>query len=442
MNKNVFFVLAVLAVLLVTMNVARADGTSIAIWNLTGPLDINAMVVYVDGEAVWDASCVLGPLQQPSVETWECTGGQIAEPAMQRGEQAVIKVAFVANRNVDNVLVHAWLRGNGKTIEDQTSTFDVYAGDMYSRSLYLDVPENWKVENGTADYTLHVTLEADNDVRGPSDANIYFDVQRFSNLLQIMSVNLENSKLNAGNTLKADVVVKNTGNHEIEDVYVKATIKELGTSQVVFLGDLAAYEHCSHDCDQQDTAEKTISFVLPKDIQTGVYTLVIEAYDGDVSVKASTGFSVESGETAGNVEITPQVTRNTVEAGESTTYTMIVTNNEQTSERIVVSASGIEGWATSEIMPASFTLAPGESKLVSITLKTNKDAVLAEHLFSAEVSYGSKTEKVNLIADLAKTNANTFGLRDTLLVIGMILAVIIVVLLIVNISLYHVTCNI
>ncbi|MEM4703229.1 MAG: hypothetical protein QXP53_01980 [Candidatus Pacearchaeota archaeon] len=425
MNKNLFLVLAFAIIAMLSVTV-YATG-----WQVTGTPDIKYFLVYVNGEPVWKGNCTENPAPGIVENTWTCTTQQLAVPAIERGEQVTIKAVFFAGNNLNNVIVHAWLRGSGRTIEDETRAFDVYAENQYTKWIYLSIPENWKTD-GKKEYTLHVEIEGENRLTGVNEAEIDLDVQRVANLLDIVSINLEDSNVKAGNALEASVVVKNTGNHELEDVYVKATIKELGISKTVYLGDLAAYDSCNDDCDEDDTKAVTISLIVPKETQAGVYTLTVEAYNEETSSKENVGFTVESGTVVGKVEVTPQTTRNNIIAGESATYSILVTNNADTTKRFAVAVFGTEGWATSEIMPASFSLAPGESKLVSITLHVEKDAIVAEHLFSAQVSYDNNEQRFNFIANVTEAQGKVqLGLKDALLIVGIILAAIIVILLIV-----------
>jgi len=439
MNKNLFFVLALVSVLLVSATAVSAHGMNATDnWTESSMPDITHMIVYLNGNVAWTGHCTVSP--NGASNNWSCTTYQISDDsaidaAFERGEDVTVKVVFVTGNKTfsEPVDVYMKFRGNGKTIEAQTSNFDIYANDQYTRFLTLSIPSDWKLnEIGTKDYTLNIEIEGVDT--GVKEAAMDFDIQRSGNELSIKSLDLNADVCQIGNCYKfsADIVVKNTGSRTLNDVYLKATIKELGISKTVYVGDLYSDVE-DRDEDEETTVEKIISFTLPNDVQPGVYTLQVEAYNDDASAKGTVSFEIEAGRTPqqpgkGYITVTPQVTTNTVEAGESTTYTMIVTNNGQSSQNVVVSITGIEGWATSEIMPASFSLAAGESRLVSVNINVNKDAVKAEHLFTAEVN----TEKVNLIADVGKANSTSaFGLKEALLIVGIILAVIIVILLIV-----------
>ncbi|MEM2017702.1 MAG: hypothetical protein QW585_00585 [Candidatus Pacearchaeota archaeon] len=418
MNRNLFFVLAFLVLAATLVSTANAV-------EVIDP-DITSFLVYVNGEPVWHGWCE--PFQD--IDHWNCTATQFAIPAVERGSQVVIKAVFdnkLNLKNLDNVIVHAWIRGSGKTIEDETEPFDVYGGTQYIKFLYLSIPENWKTtENGSKDYTLHVEIEGERSLEGATKAEIDLKVQRAANLLEIMSINLKEDALKAGSTLEATVVVKNTGNHEIEDVYVKATIPELGISRTYYLGDLAAYDRD----DEENTKAITVSIALPETAEAGIYTLVIEAYNGEVKAKESVGFTVKR-EITGRVEVVPQTTRANVAPGSSVSYSLIITNHEATTKRITINVLGIEGWATSEITPASFSLAPEESRLVTLTLNIDKNAVAAEHLFTVEINYDTTKQRFNFVANVVGPEKKVLDLKTTLLIIGIVLAAIIVVLLVV-----------
>ncbi|MCS7134316.1 MAG: NEW3 domain-containing protein [Candidatus Pacearchaeota archaeon] len=417
MNKTIFLFLGIaLAAMLATTAIAET----------TDP-DVTNFLIYTNGEPVWYGKC------EPNQNSigWTCTSTQLNTPAIERGERIVIKVVFdnVKNpKNLSNVIVRAWMRGGGRTLEDETSAFDVYAGKQYIKFLYLEIPENWKAHDtdGSKTYTLHVDIEGERKLQGVTEAEIEVEIQRVANFLKIMSINLKETTIKAGAKVEGVVVVKNTGNHEIEDVYLKVTIKELGISRIYYVGDLAAYDNK----DEDDTKSVAFSIALPTSVSPGIYTLLVEAYNGEIKTEEKIGFIVEAVE-RGKVEIVPQVTRVETYPGEEARFSFVITNNEATTRRIIVSVLGTEGWATSEIVPASFTLAPGESRLVTINLSIDKAAVAGEHLFTVEVTYNGRMERFNFITNVKEVEKKVLDLRTALLIVGIVLAAIIVVLLII-----------
>ena len=433
MNKKAFLVLALFALLVVSVSFMNSASAWEVEWTEEDPA-ITYFVVYAGTESiepVLEGGCT--PSSTNSTETeYICGYDYLAMPAFERGERATVRVVFESQEYLENAMIRGEVDGKrGKELEYQTNLFDVYEGRLYGKELYFDIPSNWDAD-GVEDYFIELEIEADSRVTGVHEVEIEGTIQRVANTLKIMSVNLRNDRVEPGQDVRGQVVVKNMGNHELEDLYLKVTVTELGISNVFYLGDLEPYDDCTGNCEEYDTMYKNFELPLPKNTQEGIYTLEVEVYNDEISREQSVGFIVEGdGFVSGDVEITPQITRNDVEAGESVPYTLIVTNNGNSLERFVVTVSGTDGWSTTEIMPASFSLGAGESELVTINLNVDEDAVVAEHLFSVEVSYGENDERFNFIANVADDTATAVGIKEALLIIGVVLAAIIVILLIV-----------
>ncbi|UCD20981.1 MAG: hypothetical protein JSW08_00320 [archaeon] len=423
MNTKAFLVLAILALLLVpamSMAVTTSDT-----WTETN-VDITKMKVRVKGELVWEGWCEPSNLTNTTQVTYLCEGRQVAVPGLERGQNVPVTVIFESRTDLDNARVIVDISDNSGDLRYETRKFNVYAGLEYAEFLSLDIPSDWKVD-GTDDFVMEVEIKADDRVSGVNEAEIDGVVQRLARQLRIMNLNLRHQVVEAGDELEASVVVKNTGEEEAEDVYLRASVADLGISQIFYLGDLAAYDND----DDEDTVSKTIVLDIPRNAQSGAYALELEAYNRNLRTWETVGFVVERyGVVSGDIEVTPQVTRNDVRAGDTATYSLIVANNDVTEQRILVSVSNTEDWATTEVLPASFDLEPGESRLVTINVNVESDAVEAEHLFSVEVEHGEDSQRFNFIANVGD-GKGYFGFRDALLTIGIVLAAIIVILLIV-----------
>jgi uncharacterized membrane protein len=426
MKNKLGFVLAfVFLVFTISLMTVRADT-----WPETSQPDINWMKVYVKGEQVFEGRCDFNSTSP--VNAWECkTQDQFQMPSIERGENVDVKVVFEGGSTtpIDRADVHVWFRASGDTIEDQTGVFDIYSGNTYTRTLYLKIPSTLDVkENPPKVYTIHVEIEADNTLSGISKADVTFDVQRLSDELAIKSVNLRTNCGTVCSTVYADVVVKNTGNHDLEDVYVRATIKELGVSGTSYVDLLVPYRTTNDD---EDTSrEVSIALTLPQNVQAGTYTIEIDAYNDETETIMTQQFVISSGTAASSVEITPQTVRQDIVQGGSGTFTLIVTNKGTSTQTFSVETTGLEGWATSQITPAAFSLAPGESKLVTVYLSTKEDVISAEHLFSVEVGYGQESKTFNFVANVTGQKT-TLDLKTTLMIVGIVLAVAIIILLIV-----------
>lgn len=422
-NKNKFvltFVLVATALLLATA--VKAD-------TVNGVADITSMNVYVSNTLVWQGSCDYNA----TANTSDCSGASAALPGFERGSSLPIDVVITAGNDAEKVKVKAWVTGYNKDIEAQTAQFDLFAGSSYTKSLDLEIPADI---DALDTYTLHIAVEQKNDLSGVASAEISTTVQRATDLLEILSVNTytANNKIEAGSNLYVDVVVRNRGNYAADDVQISASIKELGLTRTVYIGDLD-----TTDNDNPDSQSATL--VLPlTDAKAGTYVLEVTAYNSKTSA-AETKTIVVSGEqaqtTTSGVSVTAQTATNTIAQGKGAVYTLEIKNLGTTSQNFVVQTEGTEGWATVQLNPSSFTLAGGESTTVNVYVVADENAVAAEHIFSAKVNYGSNTKTATLTANVTGTGTSTgftADLKTTLIIISIVLAVAIIILLIVLLS--------
>jgi uncharacterized membrane protein len=372
------------------------------------------------------------------VPTWTCDTYQYAPAGLERGSTVDVKVSFIATLDLDEVTVHTWVTGYDEDIEAESPQFDVFDGNMYTRTMELELPEDLDAKE---DYTLYVQVENKKDLSGVDRATVDTEIQRIANMLEILSIELYDSDygythtFDAGDTIYADVVVKNRGNYPADDVYVQLAIKELGISRTVYLGDLEGYDN--HDSnDNEDSEEVTVALQLPQSMKAGTYVLEVSAFNDEVSDEAVGNILVSGYQSTpeeqqpGKVEVSAQVSSNEVEQGKGAVYAVLVANFGSTSQNFIVETVGTEGWATTTITPQTFTLAPGQSKLVNIYLAAGEEAVVGEHIFSAKVRYGSESKQYSLTANVTK-GAGEINWKLILMIIGIVLAVAIIVLLIV-----------
>ncbi|MFH1823558.1 MAG: hypothetical protein ABH817_02495 [archaeon] len=412
--KSVFFVMALLVAIsaFAVTNVA-ADET----WNVSGTPDILWMEVYVNGMEFWEGNCELSTSDPVNAV---CTAGQVGNelPALERGERMKVQVIFAVANDVEEVSIESFIKGYREDIETETAEFDAYPGRVYKKVMYLDLPSDLDAEE---DYTLYVEFNSRTTLTGPSEARIDTVVQRVSNILDILDVQVsDNCPTGTCGKLYANVVVKNRGNHKLEDIFVRATIEGTGLYGQAYLEDLYPVDNE----DEEDT--KTIRVEIPlANLQTGIYTLEVRAYTDEYSTVETIDFFYQKDSVnTGGIEIDPQVTRKDVNAGESVVYSLIVRNNGDSTKTFVVETIGLN-WATAQITPATFSLGPGESRLVSVAVNANSDATEGEHLFTIRVN----DQSFSYVADVG--GYADLSLNSVLMIIGIVLAVAIVILLIV-----------
>lgn len=434
---GLFFVLAFVSIL--GLLVSGAVNVSADQWTEPNLPKIAQMTVYVNSNVVWYGWCkpvegpipvypVEMPIQVEQFDEYTCYTYQVAIPALERGEDMSVKVLFRSNFNLDEVKVKAWINGYREEIEDKTGEFDVFKGNLYSKTMFLDIPEDIGAKD---QYTLHVKIVDQNELTGVDEAKIDTTVQRVSNLLEILSVDFYDHNnfykgvcgecsvtFQTGTTLYTDIVVKNRGNHVLEDIYVKVSIPDLCMERVVYLGDLGTYDN-----KYQDTEKVTIAFSLPD--KEGTYEMVIEAYNSKVKTRETRTIVLEH-EVERKIEVLPQITEAFVNQGETAQFSIYVTNLGESYETFVVEVLGADGWSTVKINPASFSLGSGESKIINLNLDINEDTEAGKYPFTVRVNYGNDAKQFNFTANVEAGRADW---KVILMVIGIVLAIAIIVLL-------------
>jgi len=203
------------------------------------------------------------------------------------GEKIQIEVYFTSLQDASNVKAKAEIEGEKVDIIDRTSLFDVESGKKYKKTLSLQVPSELK---DVLSDNIKLTITVSNE-DFESEDEFTLRVQRPSYNADIKSVNVKQS-VEAGETFPVEIVLKNVGYNDLDDVYVTLSIPALGIqSGKKYLGDLVPLkecdcgndlickERCNNCLDDEDTDTMTarISLDIPYDAQAGIYTLEVTA---------------------------------------------------------------------------------------------------------------------------------------------------------------------
>lgn len=278
----------VLAFGLVVLGIFASTTALAATWTETGNITADSMAIYADGNVIWHGNCNTVRTVVGKPISWSCNTYQDAVPGIENGA-LTLRVVFKAASDMSDVKIHAWINGYREDIEASTGLFDTFKGNQYTKTLTLELPSDLDAKD---DYTLHVEIESKKELKGLHEAEIALVVQRTGNELEILSSDLWSytEGFTVGNTLYADVVLKNTGNHLAEDVFVKVSVPALGITRTVYAGDVGSY-----DGDYEDAVKKTIALTLPDNAKIGDYELVIEAYNSEVSTEDKETFAITDG---------------------------------------------------------------------------------------------------------------------------------------------------
>ena len=206
------------------------------------------------------------------------------------GETATVKVYFTADDNdpdpnvtetASDVKVRAELEGDKVDVVEVTQPFDVEDGNSYVKVLTLKVPYELKDElSRTAD--LNLKIWGGNSVNGLVGPLIV-TVQRPSYDVDFMSVSTSQTA-EAGKLFPVNVVVKNIGYNDLDDLFVTVRIPELGVEKQAYFGDLVAIEN-NNDDDDNDVVSGRILLDVPYTAKNGVYTLEVTAESDNLNAK-------------------------------------------------------------------------------------------------------------------------------------------------------------
>ncbi len=332
------------------------------------------------------------------------------------GSQMTIKVYFTSDVNDTNVHIKAEVDGETTSFEGSSPVFDVEAGHKYVEELTLNVP--YDLQNQLSnDLTLSVRID------GADYSTNFYDiplrVQRPSYNVAIESVTTPNT-INAGDNLPVEVVLKNIGYNELNDVYATASISELGISEgPKWFGDLVTLDNCTNDCNTKDTVVGDIYMKLPYNVAPGVYTLQVVVQNNNVKVVQTRQIVI------GNSVPDSVLVSNSIQsasAGETATYNVLIVNPTDNVKVYTITADG--GATPSQSIVA---VPAGSSSTVSVTASSNDQG---KHTFNVSVFQGSTLVKsVPLELDV------TGGAANTVVVLTIVLAIIFLVLLVVLIVL-------
>ncbi|MGY4884041.1 MAG: hypothetical protein ACP5NZ_00490 [Nanobdellota archaeon] len=345
-------------------------------------------------------------------------------PSVIAGEEVAIKVTFTAaNFGEDfqqsDVRIRAELEGDKDSVYAVSTPFDVESEHTYTRTLKLKVPYELK-DDLSEDVTLSVRIW--NGDYETEYENILVRVQRPSYNPVVKSISTPQS-VDAGETFPVDILLKNLGYNDLEDLYVTVGIPTLGVQKTAYFGDLVAQESCTDDCEEEDTVSGRIYLEIPYGVEAGVYTLEVSVENDDVEADFARQIAIENN-LPENVIVTS--TGKTVAVGEEAEYTLLLVNptNSLVVYKVIAESSGD---VSSSVDGAVVAVPAGSSKTVTVTAKAKSEG---EYNFDVNVFSNDKlVEKttLNLKAEGKAVNP--------IVVLTVVLAIIFLVLLVVLIVL-------
>jgi len=345
-------------------------------------------------------------------------------------EEVEVEVEFTAKETVSDVRVKIYIEGYRDEVSETTSRFNIVEGSKYVKRFTIRLPSTLDLDEDPEDLSLIVRISAKGEDSFEDSYAIKMQKDSYSlNFLSIDSV----QKAVAGDVIALDVVVENNGHEELENIYVRASIPELGVDRRVYVGDLFADNDAEYDNrqddddDDNDAVSKRIYLTLPRDTIPGIYDIEVEAYNYDAGISARKSIVVSGVDSS----ILSAVTSKSVSVGEETIYDLVIVNP---SDRMVVytitpqESTGLIVDVTEPIV----TVSADSSRTVKIRVKATESVDEGTHLITVNVnSESGLVKQVNFTANVEDEGRTT----DTVFVLTVILAIIFVVLLIVLIAL-------
>ncbi|MCX6749968.1 MAG: hypothetical protein NTZ83_00755 [Candidatus Pacearchaeota archaeon] len=344
-------------------------------------------------------------------------------PSVIAGEEVTVKVTFTAanlSEAQSDVRIKVELEGDKDSVDAISGAFDVEARHTYTKTLKLEVPSELN-DDLSDDLTLSVRIW-NGDYKSEYE-DILVRVQRPSYNPVVKSITTSQS-VDAGETFPVDIVLKNVGYNDLDDIYVTVGISALGVQKTAYFGDLVAQEDCTDDdCEDTDTVSGRIFLEIPYSAEAGIYTLEVTVENDDVEAKFARQVAIENN-LPENVIITS--TSKTVAVGENAEYALLLVNptDNLLVYKVVAESSGE---VSSSVDSAVVAVPAGSSKTVTVTAKAKSEG---EYNFDVNVFSNDK------LVDKVTLNLKAEGKAvNPIVVLTVVLAIIFLVLLVVLIVL-------
>lgn len=348
--------------------------------------------------------------------------------AATAGETLELRLTFTAVTDAKDVRVKAWIEGYRDEVEAETGRFDISEGRTYTKTLSLKLPLDLEIEE---DYKLMIRVA---DKNSEDQERVQLTIQRPSYELEILSVEYV-KQVDAGDSLQVNVVLKNRGSHEVEDVYIKARIPELNIEKRVYAGDVAP-EDCESDCEDEDAVEKSLILSIPEGTDSGEYVVEVKAYNDDALVVVKDAVTVKGVEKTEEVEVLSTELTKEVEVGGAEVYKIEILNPSDKAKTITIApSSALESKGIKiKVTPTIITVPAESSQEIEVEVEAGESTETGSYVIPVEISSDEEVVKeIGITAKVVGVKAEGTGisLKRPLFTSAVVLAIILIVLLIV-----------
>jgi hypothetical protein len=354
--------------------------------------------------------------------------GQVSDTVPIIVEYSAIST-LSANEEVEDVSITVYLEGYKEETRTVVNQDVVDAGTSGYRAMFsMKYPSSLDLEElDFDDLTLHVEIDA----RGYDETEEDYTMRVSKNLesLQILSVETPQS-ITAGSSIAVDVVIENNGRDRLDDVYVKASIPELGITKKIYVGDMASDNDDDYD-DIRDTLNKKVYLTLPRNVMPGTYELEVQAYNYDTTTTAKKAIVVSDVETG----ILPGTASQTISAGQETTFNLVLVNPNNRMVVYTVTPDNADGLIVEAVEPI-VTVGAESSKIVKVKVRATDSLEEGTYAFTVNVNSESGSVKpVTFTLNVEDKDSRVTGSTDPVVIWTVVLVIVFVVLLIILIVL-------
>ncbi len=384
------------------------------------------------------ASAATVPLQ---VEWVKINDGEMfndsvyAPDLYRRGENLDVEVKVRALADVNNAQVEAYIGGyryytyESDLVSDVSRPFDLENNTGKRLSFKLQIP--LKIEK--KDALLRLRFFDENDEAFEKVYQLRIRGVDEEDAVQIKDFTISPSDVvTAGYPLSFKLRVKNYGDDDLDDVYAKVSIPELGISDDETLDELRA--------DETETLED-LFLPIPRCANPGTYTVQavvkFDEYEQTTATKTVTILPSDACEVqeqknepeaqAKTLIAVPQA-QSLVAGGSGAVYPVMITNMGGAAKAYTLSVSGVDAWGTARFDPGNVVVVqPGGVATVYLYVAANED-VSGSQAFKLSVASDSESKDLVLTANITAPEKSADSLRRAL-EIGLIVLVIILILL-------------
>jgi len=339
-------------------------------------------------------------------------------------------VQFSALEDVeDNVKVTVYLEDYDDTRETVYLNSALDAGTSgYTAKFSMKYPSSLDLEDDDFELvTLHIIIKA----RGHEEIEKEYTIRVSKDLesLSILSVETPQS-ITAGSSIPVDVVIENNGRERLDDVYVKASIPELGITKRIYVGDLASDNDDDYD-NIRDTLNRKVYLTLPRNVMPGAYELEVQAYNYETTTTAKKAIIVSDVESG----ILPGTSSQTISAGEETTFNLVLINPNNRMVVYTITPESTDGLIV-EAVEQIVTVSAESSKIVKVKVRATDSIEEGTHAFTVNVNSESGSVKpVTFTLNVEEKDSRVTGSADPVIIWTVILVIVFVVLVIILIVL-------